>query len=316
MTNSTSERDYDSVARTYANRVTSGGIPACKQVRQACQRYLDDIGNTESTSSFYYDKDKGVRVCRFIELLPHTKGDWAAKRELIRLEPWQVWIVMNVFSFIDRETARRRFTEAMIVVPRKSGKSLLSAAIGLYMMVFDGEFGAEVYCGASTEKQANEVFKPAQMMSRNSPNLIRRFGLLVAAQSMSRPHDGSVFHRLVGKPGDGSSPHCAILDERHEHDDNTLRDAMRTGMGARSQPLMWTITTAGFDLSSPCYDDIMTGRQIIEGTVSSPQSFYVEYTIDADDDWTDMESLRKANPNFGVSVSERFLRDELTAAID
>jgi phage terminase large subunit-like protein len=303
---------YSGIAERYASDVIDGTIPACNFVKLAAKRFQSDLAK----GVWRFDPDKAARVCRFIEALPHTKGDWASKRELIVLSDWQVFILINVFGFFDPVTGYRRFNAAMTVCPRKNGKSLFSAAVGNYMLVADGEFGSEVYCGATTEKQAWEVFTPARIQVQNTPALMKRFGISVNAKTLTVARDGSVFRPLIGSPGDGSSPHCAILDERHEHLDNTMHSAMRTGMGARKQPILWTVTTAGFDLSSPCYDDVMTGRKVLEGTLKSERLFYIEYTIDADDDWTTLAAAKKASPNFGISVNEDFIKGELADAIN
>jgi phage terminase large subunit-like protein len=316
-------RPYHDIARTYATEVVNGHILACKLVKLACKRFLADLLNsTQINPQWVFDQAKADRPCRFIEALTHTKEwfgasrDFAIKPELIVLQPWQIFILQNVFGFLDPKTGFRRFNAAMTVCPRKNGKSLFSAAVGNYMLVADGEVGSEVYCGATTEKQAWEVFMPAKLQIQNNKPLQQHFGVKVNAKSLSVARDGSKFMPLIGNPGDGSSPHMAILDERHEHLDNRMYDAMRTGMGARKQPLLWTVTTAGFDLSSPCYDDVMTGRKVLEGTLKSDRLFYIEYTIDTDDDWTSIEAARKASPNFGVSVNEDFIKGELQDAIN
>jgi phage terminase large subunit-like protein len=305
-------RAYHTIALDYADSVLNGSIPACQYVKLAAKRFLTDL----AAKAWPFDQAKADRICRFIENLPHTKGDWAAKRELLVLQPWQIFILQNVFGFLDPVTGFRRFNSAMIVVPRKNGKSLLSAAVGVYMLCADGEHGSEVYCGATTERQAWEVFTPARLMVKNTPLLQSRLGITVNAKTLTRTADGSKFAPIIGSPGDGQSPHMAILDERHEHSDNVMRDAMRTGMGARKQPLLWTVTTAGFDLSSPCYDDCMAGRKILDCTLQSDRWFYIEYTIDTDDDWTTIESAKKASPNFGISINEQFIRGELSDAIN
>ena len=109
-----------------------------------------------------FDAAKAERVCAFIEHLPHTKGQWASNGERLRLEPWQSFILVNVFAFT-RPDGRRRFRELMTVVPRKNGKSSLSAAMGLFLLCADGEHGAEIYSGATSEKQSWEVFRPARL---------------------------------------------------------------------------------------------------------------------------------------------------------
>lgn len=302
-------RDYHQIALDYAKSVLQGTIPACKWVLLACQRFLVDLERNDIT----FDKAKAARACAFVELLPHTKAEWA--NELIILQPWQIFILQNVFGFLTK-SGYRRYRQAFVVCPRKNGKSLFSAAVGIYMLVADGETGAEIYCGATTEKQAWEVFKPARIICQNSPKLLSRFGIKVSKEAIYRDSDGAKFQPLVGKPGDGSMPHCAILDERHEHTDDILRDAMRTGMLSRRQALMWTVTTAGFDLSSPCYTDVITGRQILEGTLESDRWFYIEFTIDEEDDWTTKEAAMKANPNYGISIHEEDLEDERKNAIN
>jgi phage terminase large subunit-like protein len=146
-------------------------------------------------------------------------------------------------------------------VPRKNGKSVIAAGVGIGMFVLDDEFGAEVYSGATSEKQAWEVFRPAQLMVKRSPMLVDSAGIEVNASNMNKPADGSRFEPIIGNPGDGASPSCAIVDEYHEHDSAALYETMLTGMGARRQPLMFIITTAGANIEGPCFDK---RRQVIE----------------------------------------------------
>ncbi|MFC0407929.1 terminase large subunit [Roseomonas elaeocarpi] len=296
------------LADQYARDVVEGRILACKWVKLACARYQRDRAR-ESDPAWPYRLDgaKAEKVCRFTELMPHTKGKWAQKRELLKLGAWQAWILVNVFGWVRKSDGLRRFRKALIVVPRKNGKSALSAPVGLYMLAADGEHGAEVYSGATTEKQAWEVFKPAQLMARARPDLLEHFGIEVNASNIHILANGSKFEPLIGKPGDGSSPSCAIVDEYHEHDTPDQHDTMLTGMGAREQPLLWIITTAGDNLAGPCFDELLTLRKILDGVLEDEERFGVEYTIDEGDDWTAPEALIKANPNLDVSVSGEFL---------
>jgi phage terminase large subunit-like protein len=179
------------------------------------------------------------------------------------------------------------------------------------MLCADGEFGAEVYSGATNEKQAWEVFKPARLMAMRTPALCAKFGVDVNARSLVRVDDESKFETITGDPGDGQSPSCSIHDEYHEHADDGQVDTMHTGMGARDQPLQVLITTAGDNLSGPCYAR-PPGRapeacRQTGGPPIADETFFVEYTIDKDDDWKSEAALRKANPNFGVSVGADYL---------
>lgn len=310
-------RDYATIARRYAEDVRDGLVPACRLVQLACARHLDDLDRQDSEGFPYrFDEAKAAAVCRFVELMPHTKGEWARRGERIRLEPWQAFITAVVFGWVHVATGLRRFRVAYIEVPRKNGKSAWSSAIALYMLAADGEAGAEVYSGATTEKQAKIVFDVAQKMARRTPEYCEAFGVEVMASNVSVPEDGSKMEPVIGKPGDGASPSCAIVDEYHEHQTDALYDTMLTGMGARSQPLMWTITTAGADMAGPCYALRGDVKRVLEKTVVNDDLFGIVYTIDEGDDWTSDEALRKANPNYGVSVSAEFLRAQVRDAVN
>lgn len=332
-------KDYAGTATQYARDVVEGRILACKWVRLACQRHLNDLEKAAAGDWRYEwnpeliapDRVNGHgeviekgrpyrpvdRACYFIELLPHIKGDWAARLERIVLQPWQVFFVASVFGWIDRESKRRRFRIADLFVPRKNAKSTKAAGIGLLMAFVDREFGAEVYSGATSEKQAHEVFTPAKLMASRSPEFLARFGISVRASNISSIDTNSRFEPVIGKPGDGASPSCAIVDEYHEHPTEDLYDTMRTGMVARSQPLMLVITTAGDNIAGPCYAHQKSLEQILEGVVEDDRRFGIIYTIDDGDDWTSEEALIKANPNYGVSVdAEELLAMQAEAVRD
>ncbi|HWX01448.1 terminase large subunit [Collimonas sp.] len=303
-------------ANRYAREVVAGKIVACKWVKLACKRHLDDLESAKKkTSKYFFDADAADDVCAFIELLPHTKGKWAKTKELIVLQPWQKFIFCVLFGWKIRKNERRRFRKAYIAVPRKNGKSILAAGIALYMFAADGEFGAEVYSGATTEKQAWEVFRPAKQMIERTPELADAIGAEVWAKMLLTPADGSKFEPVIGKPGDGSSPSCAIVDEYHEHDTSELVDTMETGMGARDQPLLVEITTAGYNIAGPCYDQELDAKKVLEGALEQDELFAIIYTVDEEDAWDDPKALRKANPNMGISVDQDFLLSQQRQAV-
>lgn len=336
-------KDYAAIATQYARDVVDARLPACKWARLACERHLRDLERDAAGARWAWNPELRLRdgrahrpadrICYFAELMPHIKGDWAARSERVRLEAWQVFILASIFGWIDRESgehktgaadadgnplpdgwyyARRRFRFADLFVPRKNAKSTLGAIVGNYMLAADEEHGAEVYSGATSEDQAREVFDPARKMADSTPEYRARFGVTTRATALSVIATNSKFEPIIGKPGDGASPSCAIVDEYHEHADESLYDTMRTGMGARSQPLLLMITTAGDDVSGPCYAHQQDLQQILEGVVEDDRRFGVIYTIDAQpngelEDWTAVDALIKANPNYGVSVDAEFL---------
>ena len=304
------------LAIEYAADVRAGRIIACQWVRLACARFeRDRARDNDPDWPYRLDFAQAERVCRFVELLPHTKGKWAQKRELLHLAPWQAFIYVNVFGWLHKDTGLRRFRVSQKVVPRKNGKSAMSAPAGLFMLAADNEYGAEVYSGATTEKQAWEVFRPACEMAKKTPALLKHYGIAVNASNINVLARSSRFEPMIGKPGDGTSPHCAIIDEWHEHDTPDQYDTMVTGMGAREQPLMWVITTAGDNLAGPCFDAILTGRKVLQSLITDEQLFFIEYSIDDGDDWTAPEALLKANPNAGVSVGMEFLLQRQAEAV-
>lgn len=320
-------KDYAAIATGYAQDVVNKRVPACKWVRLACERHLRDLARA-GTDAFPYLWNpelvdlKGKtyrpadRACGFGELMPHIKGDWAARNELVRLEPWQVFNIGSIFGWVHRQTHKRRFRKADLYVPRKNAKSTMAAIAGNFMLAADGEHGAEVYSGATSQKQALEVFRPAQLMAKIQAGFRQHYGVLVNASNLAVLDTNSKFEPVIGKPGDGASPSCAIVDEYHEHNTSELYDTMWTGMGARSQPLLLMITTAGNNIGGPCYTHQVELQKVLEGVVVDEQRFGVIYGIDVDDDWSDPAVLRKANPNFGISVSAEFLEAAQREAVN
>jgi phage terminase large subunit-like protein len=297
--------------------VLDGTVDACRLVRLAAQRHLDDLEKSKDPDYPYrFDDAKADRICQFAEMMVHVKGKWAkAKDRHIRLENWQCFCLGVPFGWIYKSDGMRRFREVYEEIPRKNGKSILGAVIGNYMFVADNEEGSEVYSGATSEKQAWEVFGPARLMAKKAPGFEENFGIDIGAKNMAILDTANKFEPLIGKPGDGASPHCALVDEYHEHKTPDLYDTMLTGMMAREQPMLVVITTAGTDTGVPCYDKHLYAKQVLEGTLTDDSLFCIIYTIDekkegdeAGDDWEDFSVWKKANPNYGVSVSERQLK--------
>ena len=256
--------------------------------------------------------DAAEEWCRNLEKLPHVKGRWASKRELLKLSDWQVFCTVNLFGW--RRGDKRRFREAYIEVPRKNGKSFFIAGIGIGMFTWDAEPGAEVICGATSEEQAWYVFQPAKAICEKLPKLRNKYGIEVNAKTLVRLDDLSSFKPVIGNPGDGASPTCGIADEFHEHRDSVLVDTFQTGMGARENPLLLQITTAGSDIGGPCYEKRADIIRILNGSVEDDSIFGIIYSIDEDDAWDTVEAQRKANPNYGISVSADFLDGQLNQA--
>ena len=296
--------NYQAIAEQYCKDVLSGKILACEYVKMACERQVKDLANKKL--AFTYDATKGSRVCSFVELLPHIKGALAGQP--IKLEPWQIFIIMTVFSWVNAEGSRR-FRRVYIEVPRGNGKSALSSAIGLYMLTADNEGGAEVYSFATTRDQAKIVFGDAQQMARKSAGLRSHFGVDVNAHNIFVSKTASKFEALSaeGSTLDGLNTHFACIDELHAHKTRAVYDVVETSIGKRLQSLLWVITTAGSNRAGICYEVRGFVSKILKGDAKDETQFGIIYGLDKDDDWTTEQAMIKANPNWGVSVMPEVL---------
>lgn len=298
---------YIRKANQYIRQVLDGTIPACKWVKLACQRQKDDLVKAKGKAWPYkFDKEAAERVCAFVELMPHVKGEWANRRERISLEPWQCFILTTTFGWVSKKTGYRRFRTCYTEVPRKNAKSALSSGVALYMLGADGEEGAEVYSAATTKEQAKIVFDTAAAMVGREAGLREEMGIGTTKYSVFQASTNSSFRPLVRDQSgnlDGLNVHCAIIDELHGHKERGTWDVIVTGTGARSQPMVWAITTAGFNRNGICYEQRTYLTQVLQGSAVDESFFGIIYTIDDGDDWKDPSSWQKANPNWGVSVN-------------
>lgn len=299
--------DYVDIGRRYAEDVVSGRIPACTWVQRACQRQLDDLERPVDWR-FRFDRKKANRICEFVELLPHINGSWATPT--IRLEPWQCFLLTVIFGWVDRKTNLRRFSKALIVIPRKNAKSTLAAAVGLFLLALDGEPGAQVYSAATTRDQSKIVWDIAKTMAQRVKPFCDRFGVQPLAHSIAI-EEKAAFFKPLSRDADsleGLNPHGAVIDELHAHKTREVFDVLDEATGARKQPLIFIISTEGDNPTGVFAEQVSYGEQVLDGNHTDESYFAIIYTIDKEDDWTQRESWVKANPNFGVSVSEESLR--------
>lgn len=309
-------RDYCGIARQYAADVLGGKIPACKWVKLAADRQLADLKTyAGSRSPYVFDENEANRVCKFIELLTHTKGELAGTR--IHLEPWQVFILTTVFGWLRRADGGRRYRRAYVEVSRGNGKSTLCSGIGLYCLLADREGGAEVYSFATTRDQAKIVFGDAKVMAERNAALRQKFGLQVLANALYVPQTNSTFQAksAEGSTLDGLNTHLAIIDELHAHKTRAVYDVVETSTGKRKNSLMFVITTAGFDTSGICYEVRTMVTKVLEKSVVDETQFGIIYGLDEGDDWTTVEALEKANPNWGIFVRPEIITSLMKKAI-
>lgn len=298
---------FTDVANQYVEDVLTGRIVACKWVRLACERQQRDLARAakgDADFPYRYDAEAGERICRFVELLPHTKGRWARSRERIRLEPWQVFILTTVFGWVHVVTGLRRFRRAYEEVARKNAKSTKSSGIALYLFAADGEPGAEVYSAATTRDQAKIVFDDARQMALHELDMCAELGIEVLQHQLVIQDSAAKFLPLSaeGSTLDGLNVHGGIIDELHAHKTRAVFDVIDSATGARDQSLLWMITTAGTDRTGICYEQRTHVTKILSGVVEDETFFGIIFTLDDGDDWADPAVWIKANPNLNVSV--------------
>lgn len=306
--------DYVDKAKRYITKVLDGKIPACRWVKFACLRQKQDLERKKSSKfPYHFDRKRANKPCKFIECLCHVKGPKAG--ECIHLEDWQCFIITTIFGWVD-DNGYRRFSQAYIEVGRGNGKSTFCSGIGLYMLCADGELGADIYSFATTRDQARIVFDDALAMARGNKDLQRYYGLTPLNNSMVIIGTNSKFLPKSADAGtlDGLNTHLGIIDELHAHKTRKVYDVVNSSTSKRSQSLIFTITTAGYILDGICMERRRTVGHVLDGSVIDEALFGIIYTIDEDDDWQSEISLKKANPNWGISVNPKQIMSELISA--
>ena len=285
----------------YAKEVLAGNIIAGELVIKACQRHMDNLKSSKRKSfEFYFDQEAADRAIEFFGFLHHSKGIWAGQP--IVLELWQCFVVGSIFGWKHKKTKLRRFRTTYTSVARKNGKSTMMAGIGLYGLLADGEAGAEVYSAATKRDQARIIFDESKRMVKASPDIA---GFVdVFSKNLSVAATNSKFEPLSADVNslDGLNISMGLIDELHAHKTREMWDVLETATGARTQPLLAAITTAGYDRFGICYEQYDYCLNILNGTVQDETYFCYIAQIDKEDDWRDPECWIKANPNLGVSV--------------
>jgi phage terminase large subunit-like protein len=272
-------KSYVAQANSYMESVLSGELPACNQVIAACERQRKDL-QRQSDESFPYvfDEAKADRVCAFIEVLTHVKGELAGQK--IKLEPWQCFILTTCFGWLHKETGRRRFRRTYLEVPRGNGKSALSSGIALYGLCADKEAGAEVVVAARVKDQTRFVMETSQAMVRKSKSLRDKFGLSVLAKSVVQESSLSSMKALASEEDslDGLSVHFGVVDELHAHKTDGVYSSLSTACAKRAQSMLWMITTAGSDQAGVCYSMHQFTERVLEGLATDESFFGIIFT--------------------------------------
>ena len=281
----------------YNDLLERGEIPASRRIKAVYARLAAE--SVQDGSKYTFDEEKANRPIEFIErFCRHSKGEWAGQP--VRLELFQKAFIQALFGFVGKKTGLRRFREAFFLVGRKNGKSTLLAGLALYMLIADGEGGAEVYSTATKYAQARLLFDECHNMVKQSPDLSRHIKKrksdlyyvpsMAKLQPLSRNSDSL----------DGLNASFVIMDELHGVKDRNLYEVMRQSQSARRQPLLVMITTAG--TVRECIFDDMYNRAcaVADGTITDDTFLPILYELDRRNEWMEPGAWMKANPSLGA----------------
>ena len=294
----------------YAVDVVEGKIVCCENIKLACKRFLSDLERND----LEFREDVVDEAISFIGILKHFAGKSSGKPFV--LEPWQQWVVANIIGFYWKGTNDRRFTSSYIEVSRKNGKTALAAALCMYFLIADGEDGAEVDLAANSKEQAKIAFSFCSNFAKQldpSAKTLKAYrdSILLDVNDSKLKVFAADDSKL-----DGFNASFGLVDEYHSAKNSKVRDVIKSSMGMRQNPHLCTITTAGFDKTLPCYKLRTTAIEILNKLKEDDSMFIAIYSLDDEDDWTDENNWVKCTPNLDVTVTTKYIREQVKSAIN
>lgn len=306
------------LAKQFIKDVESGKQIACKWVKLAVKRHQDFYNNPD----YYFDEKAANAIIEIFSVFRHTSGDYGGKP--FALLPWQAFILYSVFGWKVTATKKRLIRKVYTEVAKKNGKTELAAGVGLVGTLFAGEYGAEVYSAANKFDQASICWKSAAAMTKFITNdfddaaaNITLYESFNNRQILYGPTN-SIFKPTASdsKTLDGLRAYFVIIDEFHEAKDSSVLGNLESGMVNRADPLLWIITTAGFNINGPCHQYRGVICDILEGKKKDDTTFGIVFTLDEEDDWEDENNWVKANPSIGVTPTWEGLRSAYQKAVN
>lgn len=294
----------------YVEDVLNGKIVVGELIKLACQRFKDDLQRQD----IYFNESVVDEAINFIGTLKHFMGKSSGKH--FKLEEWQQFIIANIVGWYWKDGNTRRFTSSYIEVSRKNGKTALAAALCLYYLIADGEDGAEVDLAANSKEQAKIAFEFCSSFSKQ----------LDPKGKYLKPYRDNVQFALNNSKLkvfaaddsklDGFNASFGLIDEYHAAKNSKVRDVIKSSMGMRNNPHLCTITTAGFDKTLPCYKLRSTSIEILNKLKTDDSMFIAIYSLDDKDDWTDKDNWVKCTPNLNVTVTSKYIKEQVQSAIN
>ena len=294
----------------YVEDVLNDKIVVGELIKLACQRFKDDLQRED----IYFNESVVNKAINFIGTLKHFMGKSSGKH--FKLENWQQFIIANIVGWYWKDGNTRRFTSSYIEVSRKNGKTALAAALCLYYLIADGEDGAEVDLAANSKEQAKIAFEFCSSFSKQ----------LDPKGKYLKPYRDNVQFALNNSKLkvfaaddsklDGFNASFGLIDEYHAAKNSKVRDVIKSSMGMRNNPHLCTITTAGFDKTLPCYKLRSTSIEILNKLKTDDSMFIAIYSLDDKDDWTDKDNWVKCTPNLNVTVTSKYIKEQVQSAIN
>lgn len=270
---------------------------------------------TRTSAGYEWHPFHAKRILEFFdECLLLTSG--ASANKPFALQPWQADYLATLNGWREPGGKVRRYRETFFATPRKNGKTELGAGLALFMLGADNEYRAQVYSAAKDRNQASMVFEPAAYMSRRSGVLAKFLSVTQSRKRIEYSATSSYYQALASDAGavHGTNPHAVLFDELHTQPNRELYDVLKSGMGTRVQPLFASLTTAGHGRESICWEVWQHAARVRDGMIDDPTFLPLVYELDKAADWSNESNWWKVNPNLGVTVSLKFLRDEFRRA--
>lgn len=302
------ERTNPEEYTAYAEQVVSGGVVAGIYVRQACERYLKWM----SREDMEFRSDRADRVVNFFGKLHHYKGKTAGQRFI--LSDWQKFVLYHIYGFYWKGTDRRVIRNVYLQTARKQGKSMFVAGLSLYSFLADGEPSAECYIVANSAKQAGNLYTMARTLARQLDPKGKH--IETYRDTLKFNATLSILKTLSYNPSaaEGANASFCVTDEYHAAPNSKMYDVMKSSQLQRKNPLSFVITTAGYNINSPCYEMRNVCTEILAGLKEDDTQAAFIYEMDEGDQWDDPKNFIKSNPNLNVTVEPEDITAEIVRA--
>ncbi|MGB0443318.1 MAG: terminase large subunit [Flavobacteriaceae bacterium] len=290
------------LAEKYIDDVVNGRVITGKTIKQAVARHLDDLDHADERG-WYFDKKSAIIAIKAIQVMPHTLGKWANKP--FQLQPWQAFVLWCFFGWKIKASRKRRFQKCYVKIPRKNGKTEFLAAIANLVLLLFGIEGGQLWWAATKKDQARIGWERQKVMIeklQSKDKILRK--RLVTNKKRIVNKKNNMFVDAIGRDSKTEDGHAVLggfVDELHAHPTGEIVEILESGTGAFDDPMVWIITTAGFNTASYCKGFEDTCKQILSGTKENNGLFIMIFDMDEDDDWEDPKNWYKVNPGLGVS---------------